>query len=101
MELETAEGVLIEDVVEDGPSDGSLRGGNAVFRLPSGTAVLGGDVIRAIDGRGVESPRDISSYLATETAPEDTVGVTVLKKGEEVTEEVELGERPSPRVGFR
>lgn len=101
MDLERAEGVLIEDVAEGGPSDGRLRGGDAVFRLPSGTAVLGGDVVTAIDGREVGSPGGISSYLATETRPGDTVEVTAVRDGEEVTVEVTLGERPDPRLGFR
>jgi len=101
MNLERTSGVLVVDVVEDGPSDGTLQGGSRLVALPSGTTALGGDVITAIGGREVESPGDISSYLATETSPGDTVEVTVLRNDEEVTEEVELGERPDPRVGFR
>jgi serine protease Do len=48
----------------------------------------------AIDGQPVHDFQDLISYLVFETQVGQTVEVTVLRSGQEVTLPVTLGERP-------
>jgi S1-C subfamily serine protease len=47
---------------------------------------LPGDVILAIDGRGIEDQGDVRRILGSYEA-EDTVSVTLVRKGQEITVE--------------
>lgn len=92
-EVNVTSGVLVVDVLPDGPSDGALEGSPAIHRrtgLP-----VGGDVIVAMDGTPIESQGDLLAFLFEETRPGETVEVTVIRDGERQTVEVTLGERPS------
>ncbi len=53
-----------------------------------------GDYITAINGQPIRNSDDLLSYLVFETAVGDTVELTVIRKGEEVTVPLTLGERP-------
>ncbi len=87
--LEDVRGILVVDVIDDGPSEGILEPSSTDGRMPTG-----GDVIVGIGGMGVDSSEDLASHLATETRPGDTVEVTVVHDGDEKTVEVTLGDRP-------
>lgn len=54
----------------------------------------GGDLIIKIGDSPVNDPDDLISYLVFETAVGQTIQVTVLRDGEEVTLPLVLGERP-------
>ncbi|HET7323082.1 MAG TPA: trypsin-like peptidase domain-containing protein [Halococcus sp.] len=83
--LDRPHGVLVSRVVPDGPSADRLRRG---------------DIIVAIDGRRIGTVEQLSSYLALEASPGDTVRITVLRNGERRTVTVTLGTRPE-RPGIR
>jgi S1-C subfamily serine protease len=88
-------GVLVRDVIPGTPADGVLQGGQGTTQVEGVTVPLGGDVILAIDGNRIDSGEELSSYLTT-TRPGETVTLTILRDGERVRVEVELGERPPP-----
>ncbi|WP_083902827.1 S1C family serine protease [Natrinema versiforme] len=86
--LEEATGVLVMEVVPGGPADGVLQ--------PASTARPGsGDVIVAINGQEIPNQSALSSYLALETSPGDTIELEIIRDGERQTVEVTLAERPA------
>ncbi|WP_321112706.1 S1C family serine protease [Halorussus salinisoli] len=94
-DLNVTRGLLVRRVVPGSPADGVLEGGGGTERVRGVEVPVGGDVIVAIDGREVDSGEDLSSYL-TEARPGDTVTLTILRDGERMQVEIELGERPPP-----
>ncbi len=80
LELSVTSGALISDVLADGPSD---RAG-----------LKKGDVIIRFDGSDVEKMEDITERLLDKN-PGDRVKVTVVRDGETVDIEIELGTRPN------
>jgi len=93
LNLDRATGAYIADVVEGGPADqAGLQAGNQpteVFNL-----FAGGDLIIAVDGRDILEFSDLLSYMLLNKQPSDTIDLTVLRNGEEMTFTVTLGERP-------
>lgn len=83
-------GVYITGVQDGTPADKAGLIGND---LSAGLDELG-DYIRAVDGIPVKSSDELLSYLVFETKPGQTVELTVLRRGEEVTIPLTLGERP-------
>ncbi|WP_049902260.1 S1C family serine protease [Halococcus agarilyticus] len=77
--LDRSRGVLVTDVPAGGPSDGVLRPG---------------DVIVALGGQRIDSLQGLSSYLALQASPGDTIDVAVRRDGERRTLSLTLGTRP-------
>lgn len=94
-DLEETRGVLIVDVLDDGPSAGHLQGSTEEQIIRGQRIDVGGDVIIGLDGNPIQTNEDLSSYLALHTSPGDDLDVTVLRDGEEQIERIELGIRPS------
>lgn len=95
-DLPEARGVIVVEVLSDGPSAGTLAGSDGERVVDGRTVPVGGDVILALDGEPVRTMEALSSYLVLETRPGDTVEVTVLRDGAERTLDLTLGERPEP-----
>ena len=91
--LDQATGAYIAEVVEGGPADqAGLQSGTRttdVFGL-----LAGGDLIIAVDGEEILEFSELLSYLLLNKQPGDTIDLTVLRGGEEITFTVTLGERP-------
>jgi S1-C subfamily serine protease len=94
-DLNITRGVLVRNVVSGSPADGVLEGGEGTEQVNGFDVLVGGDVILAVDGKRVTAGEDLSSYL-TQTRPGETVTLTILRDGERMQVEVELGERPPP-----
>lgn len=77
--LDRPRGVLVDEIGLNTSAAGTLREG---------------DIIIAINGRQIDTVEQLASYLALETSPGDTVEITVLRNGEQVTVTVTLGTRP-------
>ena len=92
LDLSVDKGVYVQEVVSDSPADNAgLRGAS------DGSSLLrpgkGGDVISAVDGRPMEGVGDIAGYLDTKEV-EDTVELTVVRDGQELTLKATLAEWP-------
>jgi len=82
--LKKAEGALVAE-----PQSGS----------PAAKAgILAGDVITAVDGNEVKTPRDLARKISA-TAPGTDVKLSIQRKGEEKTLSVTLGRQPEQRQG--
>ena len=91
VDLEDATGVLVTEVVPDAPADGILE--------PATPGQPGsGDVIVAIDDQQIQNQAQLLSSLALETAPGDTIELTVVRSGDEQSVDVTLDSRPEPKL---
>ena len=77
LELETARGALVSDLEDDTPA--------------AQAGVEAGDVIREVNGLPVRDPRTLSRRIAS-IDPDETVELTIVRDGEEITVPVTLGE---------
>jgi S1-C subfamily serine protease len=59
------------------------------YRLP-----VGGDIIVAVNSQAVHELQDLTVYLEAQTTVGDTVQVTILRDGREITLPVKLAEQP-------
>jgi len=95
--LEKPQGFLVIDVIPDSPAeDASLRGGNQTAVIDGGEIKIGGDVIVGIDGLNARTLNDLVVYAERNKRPGDTVSLTIIRDGEEITKSLVLGERPPP-----
>jgi S1-C subfamily serine protease len=95
MDVPVQKGLLVVEVAGGAPADqGGIRGGDRQVRIGGYILPIGGDILTAIDGRPIESDRDLLRYLDIETNVGQTVEVTVYRDGTEVMLPVTLGERP-------
>jgi len=76
--IERAEGALVTEVVGGSPADKA--------------GIRHGDVVLSVDRRTVETTRDLIDYVAAQP-PGAKVRLQVLRDGERIEREVELGER--------
>ncbi len=90
------EGLLILSVVPGSPADEvGLQGGQRKITVGNARDFpAGGDVITALDGEPVYTWSDLNIYLELQTRVGDTLQVTVLRDGEELTLPLTLIERP-------
>jgi len=95
-DLPAARGVYVVATVDGGPAEGVLRGETGSQRVFGETAPVGGDVIVALDDTPTPTSAALGSFLAIRTSPGDAIDVRVRRDGEEVVEELTLGERPEP-----
>ena len=88
-------GLLILEAVTGGPADqAGVRGGDRIVRFGRYNLPVGGDVLTAIDGQALQTSRDLTMYLDTQTEIGQTVKLTIVREGQEMTLEATLGERP-------
>ena len=86
--LDRTTGAYVTGVVEGSPADA------AGFQAASVENPTGGDLIIAINGVAVNTFEDMISYLYLQTAPGDTIKVTVLRGGQPVDLDLTLAPRP-------
>lgn len=77
--FDAAKGVLLSEVTSDTPA--------------AEAGLMRGDIVLAVDGQDVESPRDLTRLIAT-AAPGSEVTLDLLRAGKEVSATVTLGPRP-------
>ncbi|MFT4891247.1 MAG: serine protease Do [Halobacteriales archaeon] len=96
-DLDRPRGVLVVDILENGPSDGVLRRSTESAFVDGERVPVGGDVVLAMDDTGLTRVEDLSSFLALRASPGAEIELRVLRDGELRTVELELGRRPPPR----
>ena len=88
-------GLLVIEVVQGGPAVSSgIRGGDRTARIGRYQVPVGGDIIVGIDGVEIRDYQALTVYLEGETAIGDTVELTVIRDGAELTIPLTLAERP-------
>ncbi len=88
-------GWLITQVTSNGPADNAgLRGGTKQVVVAGEYVIIGGDVIKAVDGTRITSMDDLLTYLETYTVPGQTINMTIVRNNQIITLQVELGTRP-------
>jgi len=94
LKLPVRYGVMLAEVVKDGPADrAGLRGATRQVRLGNTIVAIGGDIILQIDGKKVESGDVLIRYLR-EKKPGDRVLLTVLRGSKTINVPLTLGKRP-------
>ena len=94
LRLPIEHGVLLVRVVTNGPAaKAGLRGGTRQVRIGNSIAVIGGDIITAIEGTPVASVEELSRALRRYT-PGTTIGATIIRGNTQRELRITLGERP-------
>ncbi len=89
-------GALVEQIVPNGPADkAGLQGSNQQVTINGMTVPVGGDVITAVDGQTVKTMDDVIAYLTDHTEVGQTVTLTILRNGKQMSVDVTLQARPS------
>jgi S1-C subfamily serine protease len=88
-------GVLVFGVEPGSPAEkAGVRGGDQPIMVSGVQMAIGGDIIIAIDGVTVKRFDDVVNYLASQTKVGDTVTLTIIRDGKQMTVDVTLEERP-------
>jgi len=96
--LDAESGVYVTLVSANSPADeAGLQGAFASQNQAAGSETVraGGDVILAADGESVTSVDELAGYLDDNKQPGDSVELTILRDGREVTVQAQLAEWPS------
>ncbi len=88
-------GALLVGVVPGSPADkAGLKAGTQDFRLDGRTIQVGGDVVVRADNKDVTSMQDLAQIVRAKR-PGDSLNLTLLRNGEQITVTVELAARPT------
>lgn len=89
-------GVLIQEVLEDGPAaKAGLRGSNGTTTISGFDVPIGGDVIVQIDDQPINQFEDLLGYIVTRASVGQTVTLQIIRDGELMDLELTLEARPS------
>jgi S1-C subfamily serine protease len=95
MDVPVDEGLLVAEVVPGSPAaKAGIRAGDRVVSIGNTRIPVGGDIITAINGEPIANFEELTVYLESETQVGDTVEVTLVRDGQEMTVSVTLAERP-------
>lgn len=95
-DLQIARGLYVHEVIDGGPADGVLQGTTGIEQIEGQEVRTGGDVLVEMGQTDISTQQTLSTFLALETSPGDTVEVTVLRDGRREQLLLELGTRPDP-----
>ena len=87
-DLPQTQGAYIVSVTPGGPAD------QAGLRAASQSSGRGGDLIIAVDNQAIQDFQELNRYLVFNTAPGQTVQLSVVRNGQSLTVPLILGERP-------
>jgi S1-C subfamily serine protease len=90
-------GVLVEQVVKDGPADrAGIRGGTTQIMLLDTQYVIGGDIIISANGTKIINTDSLSTYLEEHCLPGQKLLLGIVRDGNVIYIQVVLGVRPPP-----
>jgi 2-alkenal reductase len=89
-------GAYVTSIIPGGPAEAAgVRAGDQPITVPGfGGLFTGGDLIVAADGQEVRLFDDLLGYLVLSKRPGETITLTVIRDGEELDIDVQLGTRP-------
>jgi S1-C subfamily serine protease len=97
MNVNETYGWLIAQVASDGPADDAgLQGGTRQVTVDGQSIIIGGDIIIALSGTRITGTDDLSTFLEEHTLPGQTINVTIIRNGQEMTLPLKVGTRPPP-----
>ncbi len=89
-------GALIVSVTPGGPAaQANLKGGSQQITINGSNVVVGGDIITKINDHLITSNTDLISYVFIHTNSGDSVPLTILRQGKEMTVQVTVGVFPA------
>lgn len=95
LNLPVDQGVLVEQVLQNGPADDAgIKGPTGEATVAGQTIPIGGDIITKIDGRALTGMEDLISAV-NDHKPGDEITLTVWSSGHQKDVTVKLGDRPS------
>jgi len=95
-DLPVSWGLYVEEAIAGGPAEGTLREATGSATVDGQQVPTGGDVIVRMGRTEIRTTQTLSTFLALETSPGDTVEVTVLRDGSREQILLTLGSRPDP-----
>jgi S1-C subfamily serine protease len=95
-DLPVAWGLYVDEAIDGGPADGKVRGTTGSATVDGQQVPTGGDVIVRMGRTDIRTTQTLSTFLALETSPGDTVEVTVVRDGSREQVLLTLGTRPDP-----
>ncbi|HEX6666732.1 MAG TPA: trypsin-like peptidase domain-containing protein [Solirubrobacterales bacterium] len=99
LKLPVTEGVIVQEVVKDGPSDkAGIEAGDTSATIEGVEVKLGGDIITEVDGKKVTEMEEIVE-IVNEAEPGDELELTLRRDDETRKATVTLGERPDSIEG--
>ena len=95
LDIPVEEGVLVQMTEQGGPAEqAGILGGDEVMSIGNSQLIVGGDVIVAIDGNTIANGDDLTTWLDANTQVGQTVELTIIREGQEISISVTLGELP-------
>jgi S1-C subfamily serine protease len=96
LDLGVERGVLVVTLYQNSPAlAAGIRPGDRRVRLGNLILPVGGDIVTAVDGTPVTEERDLTVYLEENTQVGQTVELTIVRDGRELTVPVTLAEAPT------
>jgi S1-C subfamily serine protease len=97
MNVNVTYGWLIAQVTKGGPADDAgLQGGTQQVTVGGQSVIIGGDIIIALSGTRIRGTDDLSTFLEEHTLPGQTINVTIIRNGQNMTIPLKIGTRPPP-----
>ncbi len=88
-------GVLVYEVIEDGPAaEAGLQGSDEQTTINGFAALVGGDVITKMNDEVINNFDDLLTYIVRQTSVGQTITLEIIRDGEPQTVEVTLLARP-------
>ncbi len=95
LDIPVEEGVLVQMTEQGGPAEqAGILGGDEVMSIGNSQLIVGGDVIVAIDDNTIANGDDLTTWLDANTQVGQTVELTIIREGQEISISVTLGELP-------
>lgn len=95
LNLPVEKGLLVARVYAgSGAARAGIRGAAREVMVGNSILLAGGDIITAIDGTPIRSGEELTVYLESHTRVGQTVTVSLIRDGRELTVRVTLGELP-------
>jgi S1-C subfamily serine protease len=98
LKLPVRDGALVQTVEPASPAaKAGIRPGKGRTTIGGDSVSVGGDIIRAVDGKRVKTNADVADLIGAKR-PGDSVQLAILRNGKPRTVTVKLGKRPNNRA---
>lgn len=95
LELKEARGIMIMNIIKDGPaSKAGLMGSSEIIQKEGTEYLVGGDIVLSIDDTEVRKIDDVIIHLQKEKSVGDKIVLKIIRDGKTLTIDLTLEERP-------